>query len=275
MAEPATEQTREPSPALLELMAREEHSLPCTDDLPLPDSDQQGGPLYYTRMALRHHFRHRDDVAISADIFMYYLPLDGAEPPLDDRGHPIYPRLGPDALVSFGVPTRDRQSYVVYKEGKPPDLVLEVASPATWQRDYGEKRAIYEALGIREYFVFDARPGEEGRLTGLRLAGGAYRPIAPVPVVLGGVGVPSAVLGLVARSWEGEDRWELRWHDPATGEDLRTFDELADERDEQAVVIADKDAVIADRDAVIAASKAAQADQEAEIAALKAALKSR
>ena len=268
MAEPATEQTREPSPALLELMAHDEHSLPCTDDMPLPDSDQQGGPLYYTRAALRRHFRHRDDVAISADIFMYYLPLDGAEPPLDDRGHPIYPRLGPDGLVSFGVPTRDRESYVVYKEGKPPDLVLEVASPATWQRDYGEKRTIYEALGIREYFVFDARPGEDGRLTGLRLERGAYRPIAPVPVVLGGVGVPSAVLGLVARSWEGEDRWELRWHDPATGEDLRNLGELADERDELAE---ERDKLAEERDELLAAKEAALA----EVAALRAALDAR
>ena len=110
-----------------------------------------------------------------------------------------------------------------------------------------------------------------------------------MPVVLGGVGVPSAVLGLVARSWEGEDRWELRWHDPATGEDLRTFDELADERDEQAVVIADKDAEIADKDAVIAdkdaviagqdaviaGQDAAMADKDAEIAALRAELAAR
>ena len=128
MAEPATEPTRSPSPAILELMALDERSLPCTDDMPLPDSDQQGDPVYYTKLALRHHFRHRDDVAVSADIFMYYLPLHGAEPDRDGRGRPVYPRLGPDGLVSFGVPRRDRDSYVVYKEGKPPDLVLEVAS---------------------------------------------------------------------------------------------------------------------------------------------------
>ena len=185
MAEPATEPTRSPSPAILELMAHDEHSLPCTDDMPLPDSDQQGDPVYYTKMSLRHHFRHRDDVAVSADIFMYYLPLHGGEPERDGWGRPVYPRLGPDGLVSFGVPRRNRDSYVVYREGKPPDLVLEVASRSTWRRDYGVKRAIYEALGVREYFVFDARPRERGRLTGLRLEDGSYTPIEPVPVVLG------------------------------------------------------------------------------------------
>lgn len=143
---------------------------------------------------------------------------------------------------------------LVRRRAKPPDLVLEVASRSTWRRDYGAKRAIYEALGVREYFVFDARPGERGRLTGLRLERGAYTPIEPVPVVLGGVGVPSAVLGLVARSWEGDDRWEMRWHDPASGKDLRNYDEMA--------------AMLEERDRDVAASKA-------EIAALCAALDGR
>ena len=260
MVEPTSEQPKGPSTTILELMAHDEYSLPCSDDMPLPDGHLQSDPVRYTRAALRRYFRHRDDVAISADIFMYHLPLHGANPALDARGHPIYPRLGVDGLVSFGVPTRDRQSYVVHKEGKPPDLVVEVASPATWRRDYGEKRAIYEALGIREYIVFDARPKEEGRLTGLRLEGGAYKPIAPVPVVLGGVGVPSAMLGLVVRSWEGEDRWEMRWHDPATGQDLRNYAEAAER--------AAKDAQLAALDAEIAA-------KDAEIAALRAELAAR
>ena len=123
------------------------------------------------------------------------------------------------------------------------------------------KRAIYEALGVRECFVFDARPRERGRLTGLRLEGGSYTPIAPVPVVLGGVGVPSLVLGLVARSWEGDDRWEMRWHDPASGKDLLNYDEQA--------------AMLEARDRNVAAGKAELADMEAEIKALRAALEAR
>ena len=270
MAEPATEPTRSPSPAILELMALDERSLPCTDDMPLPDSDQQGDPVYYTKLALRHHFRHRDDVAISADIFMYYLPLHGAEPERDGRGRPVYPRLGPDGLVSFGVPRRNRDSYVVYREGKPPDLVLEVASRSTWRRDYGVKRAIYEALGVREYFVFDARPRERGRLTGLRLEAGSYTPIEPVPVVVGGVGVPSAVLGLVARSWEGDDRWEMRWHDPASGKDLRTFDEQAATLDEQAATLDEQAATLDEQAATLDELAATLEERDREVAAGKA-----
>lgn len=90
MAEPATEPTRSPSPAILELMAHDERSLPCTDDMPLPDSDQQGDPVYYTKMALRHHFRHRDDVAVSTDMF-----VTGILPPARPRLRPCAPHSMP------------------------------------------------------------------------------------------------------------------------------------------------------------------------------------
>jgi Uma2 family endonuclease len=36
-----------------------------------------------------------------------------------------------------------------------PDLVIEVLSPSTAVRDRGEKRGIYEAAGVREYWLID------------------------------------------------------------------------------------------------------------------------
>ena len=150
MAEPA------PSNAMLALLALHEEDLPETDDRPMRDSDRQ------------YRYADRDDVAVSADIFLYHLPLRGKAPRTDRAGRPIYPRVAPDVLVSLGVPKRDRLSYVVADEGKPPDFVLEVASNSTWRRDYGEKRKTYEALGVREYFVYDARPRSP---SGLRESG--------------------------------------------------------------------------------------------------------
>ena len=217
MAEPA------PSDALLALLELHEEDLPETDGLPMPDSDQQLRWIHYAYGALEHRYADRDDVAVSGDIFMYYLPPDGAQPRLDERGRAVYPRLAPDVLVSFGVPKRDRLSYVVADEGKPPDFVLEVASRSTWRRDRREKRAIYQALGVREYFIYDARPKAMERLFGFRLRGGAYEELPRSPIRPGGpLGVRSEVLGLWAHV---DEERGLRWYDAVVGEDLRTLAE--------------------------------------------------
>ena len=222
MAEPA------PSDALLALLALHEEDLPETDGLPMPDSDQQLRWIHYAYGALEHRYADRDDVAVSGDIFMYYLPPDGAQPRLDERGQPVYPRLAPDVLVSFGVPKRDRLSYVVADEGKAPDFVLEVASRSTWRRDRREKRAIYQALGVREYFIYDARPEATERLFGFRLRGGAYEELPRSPIRPGGPpGIRSDVLNLWAHA---DEERGLRWHDPVAGEDLRTLAEAERER---------------------------------------------
>ena len=226
MAEPA------PSDAVLALLALHEEDLPETDDRPMPDSDQQARWIVHTFAALLHRYADRDDVAVSADIFMYHLPLDGQAPRKDRAGRLVYPRVAPDVLVSFGVPKRDRSSYVVADEGKPPDFVLEVASTSTWRRDYEEKRRIYEALGVREYFVYDARPEAVERLAGFRLRGGVYEDIAGSPIRRGSPpGLRSEVLDLRAHL---DDQGGLRWHDPQTGEDLRTLTEAERRGDAEA-----------------------------------------
>ena len=223
MAEPA------PSDAMLALLALHEEDLPETDDRPMPDSDQQARWILHTFAALLHRYADRDDVAVSADIFMYHLPLDGQAPRKDRAGRLIYPRVAPDVLVSFGVPKRDRSSYVVADEGKPPDFVLEVASTSTWRRDYGEKRKAYEALGVREYFVYDARPEAAERLAGFRLRRGVYEQLAGSPIRRGGPpGLRSEVLDLRAHL---DAQGGLRWYDPQTGEDLRTLTEAERERE--------------------------------------------
>lgn len=130
----------------------------------------------------------------------------------------------PDLLVAFDVDPdayKDSNGYIISEQDKPPDFVLEIASPHTGRIDVGEKREAYAALGILEYWRFDETGEFHGtRLAGDRLTDGGYAPIpidAPTADVLQGY---STVLNLNLR-WEGG---ELGWYDPDTGRHIATFD---------------------------------------------------
>ena len=129
----------------------------------------------------------------------------------------------PDLLVAFDVDPQRYEAdngYVISHQGKPPDFVLEIASLGTAAVDVGPKRDDYAALGIPEYWRFDATGEHHGaRLTGDRLVDGRYQPVEirePEAGVLQGY---SAALNLHLRC----ERGELAWHDPATGSHIATF----------------------------------------------------
>ena len=130
----------------------------------------------------------------------------------------------PDLLVAFGVdPAAYYRSnaYIISEQGKPPDFVLEIASRSTGREDVRDKPADYASLGIQEYWRFD-ETGEfhRTRLAGDRLVEGRYEPIPIENVEEGVFQGYSAALNLIIR-WENS---QLRWHDPATGEHIPTFE---------------------------------------------------
>ena len=65
------------------------------------------------------------------------------------------PREAAAPTVRCGAVLHRRRSYAIWREGKPPEFVMEIASASTWRRDRDEKPAIYESLGVREYFLYD------------------------------------------------------------------------------------------------------------------------
>ena len=140
-------------------------------------------------------------------------------------GTPSNQRIAPDMLISFNSdPALYRQDngYVISRQGKPPDLVMEIASERTGKNDVEGKPARYAALGIPEYWRFDETGGFHGsRLAGDRLVDGQYEPIAVEEVEDGVLQGHSAVLGLLVR-WE---HGELRWRDPRTGREIPTFEQ--------------------------------------------------
>ena len=176
----------------------------------MAESDFQLGPLIYTIDALRAHFQGRDDVYVAGDLFLYY-----------EEGNPRAV-VAPDIFVVLGASNHPRSSYMLWREPKAPDFVLEITSQSTRVQDQGTKRERYALLGVQEYFQYDpTRDYLEPPLQGLRLVGNAYQPIPATTSPEGTLVLRSAVLGLELRLEEGT----LRLYDPTTGQKLLSYQE--------------------------------------------------
>jgi Uma2 family endonuclease len=181
------------------------------------ESDFQLGPLIYTIDALRAHFQGRDDVYVAGDLFLYY-----------EEGHPSAV-VAPDIFVVLGASNHPRSSYMLWREPKAPDFVLEITSQSTRVQDQGTKRERYALLGVQEYFQYDPRRDYlEPPLQGLRLVGQVYQPILATILPEGALVLRSAVLGLELRLEEGT----LRLYDPTTGHKLLSYQETEQARQE-------------------------------------------
>ena len=184
---------------------------PDSDGEPMSDNDWQYTALTNTVSALRIRYQDRPDVYVAGDMLVYYR--------INDNGT----RVAPDVYVVFGASgNHRRRSWRTWQEGKPPDFVLEVASPGTWERDAGDKRGIYAEMGVTEYWRFDPT-GDcfTPSLVGERLENGQYReiPLFAEDGILRGY---SELLELDICVLPG---LELRLYDPATGEWLHTHQE--------------------------------------------------
>lgn len=84
---------------------------------------------------------------------------------LHDLVQPDVLYIAPDRLTITGGPV----------VAGPPDLVVEVLSPSTSDRDLNIKRAIYERAGVREYWIVDI---DTGTITVLELVDGHYVELA-------------------------------------------------------------------------------------------------
>ena len=132
----------------------------------------------------------------------------------------------PDLLIALDVDLAAYErsnAYVISEQGKPPDFVLEIASPSTGREDITTKRDAYAALEILEYWRFDETGRyHRTRLAGDRLVNGRYEPIEIIELADGVLQGYSEVLNLHLR-WE---HGALGWYDPATGRHIVTYDDL-------------------------------------------------
>lgn len=96
--------------------------------------------------------------------------------PFEMRARPGGPAREPDLLF---IAREHRDRLIPERLAGPADLVIEIISDSSLHRDRVEKFYEYQAVGIREYWLFDPRPGKE-RVDFWRLNGqGKYDPVLP------------------------------------------------------------------------------------------------
>ena len=184
---------------------------PDSDGRFLPDNPLQANAIVALRWALAIHFGTDPRVVLEGDMFIYY-----------EEG--TLKSIAPDVYVVLDHDLGDRPVYKLWEEGKPLDFATDVISPSSDVRNAVEKRALYERLGIGEYFVFQPDPKREGpRLVAYRLQQGRYVGLLPD----GDGAIRSERLGVSLRA-EGA---KIRVRDLASGEDYPWAEEIDEERE--------------------------------------------
>ncbi len=189
---------------------------PDSDGEPMAENDHQLTAMLDAISTLREWFDDRDDVYAGGDMLIYYRMNDNET------------RVAPDVFVVFGTEKRKRNSWITWREGKAPDIVMELASGSTWQRDMREKRDIYAEMGVTEYWRFDPASNYFiPPLIGESLADGEYSAIELTTGTEGILQGHSSVLGLdICVLPDGN----MRFYDPVSRQWLRTHHEEAEAR---------------------------------------------
>ena len=101
-----------------------EDELPCDDGMPM-ETQRHVLQLQLLMDPLKLFWTDRQDVYVGGNMFVYFS--------LEQVRHRDF--RGPDFFAVLGVPKRDRKSWVVWQEGKGPDLVIELLSESTAAQD--------------------------------------------------------------------------------------------------------------------------------------------
>ena len=157
-------------------------------------------------------FGSRPDVFLNRETNICYDPAD------------LNVRISPDVYIAFGVDAqaiRERNLYLPWEAGKPPDWVLEIASPTTAQQDVNRKPGIYAHIGVPEYWRFDPSGGRShgAALYGGILTGGVYQ---PVELTTGPDGILKGYSPILGLSLCWDEGWP-RFYDPNTGRYLENW----------------------------------------------------
>ncbi|MFO0842611.1 MAG: Uma2 family endonuclease [Gemmataceae bacterium] len=160
---------------------RRGNGYPTSDGKPMAETDRHRDLMLELIETLKAFYAAQPQVYVSGNLLLFYE--EG-----NKRRH-----VPPDVFVVKGTEKRLRENYLLWEEGQPPHVVIELTSSSTRSEDTKKKFELYrDTLKVREYFLFDPlgdylKPPMQGH----RLRGGAYHPVRPMEGRL-----PSQVLGL-------------------------------------------------------------------------------
>ena len=197
-----------------------QEELPYDDGIPM-ESARHKAQMDLLIDALIPWLEQRDDGYIGGNMFVYYSLAQVRNKDFK----------GPDFFAVLGVPKGERKSWVVWEEGKAPDVVIELLSDSTAAADKNQKKLIYQnQMRVPNYFWYD--PFHPDDWAGFSIHQNRYQPITPNPHNQ----LVSQSLGLALQRWQGHykgiDATWLRWA-ALEGDLLPTPEEKERQRAEQ------------------------------------------
>lgn len=223
---------------------------PESDGLPMGETDLHRKWIQYIDDVLCQRYRG-ERVYIGSDLLIYY-----------EEGHPTR-FLVPDNFVVLNCDTTMRRVFKTWEECRVPDVVFEVTSRSTSDRDQAFKLVTYEQIGVKEYFMYDPSQSYlEESLQGFRLEQGSFLQIPETKNAINHHAIDCQTLGI--RLSLDEERLVLS--DILSGERLLTEAETerqAKEAERQAKEV-ERQAKEAERQAKETERRAKETEREAK-----------
>lgn len=127
----------------LQVSEDEEIYYPDTDESIMPEGILHFLLSVHLTSMLLAFFANRKDVKVFGNCMMYY-----------EEGNPRKV-ISPDLMVCFGLEKMPTRVYKLWETKVVPSVVIEFASDTTWLNDVSTKLAIYQKLGVKEYYIYD------------------------------------------------------------------------------------------------------------------------
>lgn len=229
---------------------------PTSDHRPMAETDLHRDMMYDVIGVLKAYYAGRP-AYVTGNLLVFYEPGN-------KRRH-----ISPDCMVVKGIVPVSHLNYLIWEQGKSPDVVIEITSKTTRSEDIKKKFEIYRTImRVPEYFLFDPTGDYlQPRLQGYRLIDDQYVPIEPTDGRLFSEELQLYLEGQEIPNWQEKLQLfklkrpaeQLRFYNPATDAWLPTAEEslqIEQQRAEEAELMA--------RQAELARQQAEFARQQAE-----------